>query len=63
MDYTDRDDLRQMLVDIMNRKNKVRKRDVPFVNLVVKKFQEGIDLSYEESERLVSIWEKATEEW
>lgn len=63
MDYTDRDDLRQMLVDIMNRKNKVRKRDVPFVNLAVKKFQEGIDLSYEESERLVSIWEKATEEW
>lgn len=63
MDYTDRDDLRQMLVDIMNRKNKVRKRDVPFVNLTVKKFQEGIDLSYEESERLVSIWEKATEEW
>ncbi len=63
MDYTDRDDLRQMLVDIMNRKNKVRKRDVPFVNLAVKKFQESIDLSYEESERLVSIWEKATEEW
>lgn len=62
MDYTDREDLRQMLADIVNRQKRVRKRDMPFLSTAIQKFREGVDLSYEESERLVHIWDKVTEE-
>lgn len=62
MDYTDREDLRQMLADIVNRQKRVRKRDMSFLSTAIQKFREGIDLSYEESERLVHIWDKVTEE-
>jgi len=63
MDYTDREDLRQMLADIKNRQHKIRKRDTKFLNTVAKKFHEESDLTYDESERLVSIWDKVTEDW
>lgn len=62
MDYTDREDLRQMLADIVNRQKRVRKKDMSFLSTAIQKFREGIDLSYEESERLVHIWDKVTEE-
>lgn len=62
MDYTDREDLRQMLADIVNRQKRVHKRDMPFLSTTIQKFREGVDLSYEESERLVHIWDKVTEE-
>lgn len=62
MDYTDRDDIRQMLADIKSRQSRVRKWDVKFINTVAKKFHSEIDLTMEESERLVSIWDRVTEE-
>lgn len=63
MDYTNRDDLRQMLADIKNRQHKVQKGDVKFINRVAKKFHEEVDLTYDESERLVNVWDRVTEEW
>lgn len=62
MDYTNREDIRQMLADIKNRQHKVRKWDTKFLNTVAKKFHSEIDLTVEESERLIQVWDKVTEE-
>ena len=62
MDYTNRDDIRQMILDIRNRPHRVRKGEIPFLNRVAKKYRAELDLSFDECERLVRVWDRVTEE-
>ena len=62
MDYTDRDDLRQMLLDIQNRRQRVPQSDTSFLAQINRKFIKDIDLTFDESEKLIALWDKVTEE-
>ena len=61
MDYTNRDDILQMLLDIRNRPQRIRRGDTMFLAKVQKKYNAEVDLSFDESERLMRIWDRITE--
>ena len=62
MDFTNRDDLRQMLLDIRNKKHRVPPQYKQFLAGVNQKFTKNIDLTFDESEQLVSLWDIVTED-
>ena len=61
MDYTNRDDIRQMILDIKTRPQRISKGDISFLNKVAKKYYAELDLTFDEGERLVRVWDRVTE--
>ena len=51
-----------MILDIRNRPQRVRKGEIPFLNRVAKKYRAELDLSFDECERLIRVWDRVTEE-